>query len=325
MQNNSGKPVGLPHMSVSRFGIPQIAIFSIPIVWGTTFAVVQRALVDAGPMAFAVARFGLASIVFLIASKAARDGARVFFRPRTPDERRHRTDILILGAAIGAGYMLQTIGLLTTTTSKSAFLTSTTVIWTPIIAHFVGREKITKHLLVAVAITLSGVFLMTRPYEAHGLSIGDLLTIGCAAAFGVYIVWIDKAIHRAQLVTGDEHSAAIMVTSNQIIAATLIFIVFLPILETPRFAVTQFSIGALVYTAVFATGITAYLQTRYQNCVSPTAASVIYMLEPVVAMLVAELFLTEQIGFLDVLGGVLIILGVIIAQVKSRQFLNQID
>src|SRR5256885_16318284 len=107
MPDNSGKPA-----SSSRIGIPQIAIFSIPIVWGTTFAVVQRALVDVTPMAFAIARFALASIVFLLVSKSAREGAKLLFRARTNDERRLRIDILILGAAIGVGYMLQTIGLL---------------------------------------------------------------------------------------------------------------------------------------------------------------------------------------------------------------------
>src|SRR5439155_13279680 len=116
-----------------------------------------------------------------------------------------------------------------------------------------------------------------------------------------------------------EHRAALLVTSTQVVAASVIFLIFLPVLETPRVILNPFSVGALLYTGIMATGVTAYLQTRYQHYISPTAAAVIYMLEPVVAMIVAELFLTEQIGFLEVLGGLLIILGVIIAQVKSRQ------
>jgi drug/metabolite transporter (DMT)-like permease len=85
-----------------------------------------------------------------------------------------------------------------------------------------------------------------------------------------------------------------------------------------HFALTPFTISALVFTALIATGATAYLQARYQNVVSPATAAVIYMIEPVTAMVIAELFLTEQISFLDLLGGLLIITGVIIAQMKFR-------
>jgi len=269
-------------------------------------------------MAFVVVRFGLASVAFLVLSRSARQGAKILFFARTHDERRFRRDILVLAATIGGGYILQTVGLLTTTTSKSAFLTSTAVIWTPIFSHLFGREKVTPQLVISAIITLLGVFLMTQPYRTNGIVIGDLLTIGCAVTFGVYIVWIDRAVKHALPLAKDEHAATMMVTSSQIFAASAIFLVFLPLMESPRLHISSISVSALLYTALIGTGVTAYLQARYQSHVSPTAAAVIYMLEPVVALIVAELFLTEQIGFLEVLGGLLIILGVIIAQVKSR-------
>jgi drug/metabolite transporter (DMT)-like permease len=317
MSDHSGKHVAMPHMATAR-----IVIVLLPIIWGTTFAVVQQGLAFVTPMAFVVIRFAAAAIAFLLVSKSARQGARLLFWPRTPQERRLRIDMVILGVAIGAGYIFQTIGLLTTTTSKSAFLTSTAVIWTPIVAHFVGREKLTRSLAVAVGLTIIGIFLMTRPYTAGGIVVGDALTVACALAFGVYIVWIDRTIFLAKGITGDEHRAAVMVTSSQVVAASLIFLLVMPLLETPKVVWNTVSVSALLYTGVIATGLTAYLQTRYQHYISPTAAAVIYMLEPVAAMLIAEFFLTEQIGFLDVLGGLLIILGVIIAQVKSLPFLH---
>lgn len=305
------------HSSDHR-AIGLLSLYSIPVIWGTTFAIVQRALVDATPMTFVVVRLALVSVAFLALSSAARKGALLLFRAKTSAERLFRRDILILGASFGLGYILQTAGLLTTTTSKSAFLTSTAVIWTPVISYLVGREKITGKLAAAVFVTLAGVFLMTQPYRAEGITIGDLLTLGCAIMFGVYIVWIDRAVLHAKAVAGSEHAATMMVTSTQMVAASLLLVLFLPAVETPRFALTPFSIGALVFTALIATGATAYLQARYQNVVSPATAAVIYMIEPVTAMLIAELFLTEQISFLDLLGGLLIITGVIIAQMKFR-------
>src|SRR5579871_53103 len=89
--------------------IPIVAIFSLPIIWGTTFAVVQRALSDVTPIAFVIIRFGLAAIFFLALSKSARKAAMLIVQAKTPHERRFRRDMIILGIAIGAGYIFQTV------------------------------------------------------------------------------------------------------------------------------------------------------------------------------------------------------------------------
>jgi drug/metabolite transporter (DMT)-like permease len=114
----------------------------------------------------------------------------------------------------------------------------------------------------------------------------------------------------------DEHEASLMVTAGQILTGTVAFLIVMPFVEVPRFHVTQYSVIALIYTGLFATCLTAYLQSRYQHHVSPTAAAVIYMLEPVVAAIIAEVFLTERMAFWEMFGAGLIIIGVIIAQVK---------
>ena len=204
------------------------------------------------------------------------------------------------------------------TTSKSAFLTSTAVVWTPLISFLTGRERVTRRLVASVVLTLAGVLLMTGAYRAASVNVGDLLTLLCAVMFGIYIVWIDRAVQHAKAIAPTEHAATMMVTSTQLVAAAALLLVFLPVVETPRFVPTPYAVGALVFTALIATGATAYLQARYQQVVSPTAAAVIYMIEPVTAMVIAEVFLTEQISFLELLGSLLIILGVVIAQLRSK-------
>jgi drug/metabolite transporter (DMT)-like permease len=273
--------------------------------------------VDSSPTAFVVVRFSIVSIVFLAISRSARLGAKLLFVTRTPEERAFRKNVLVLGVAIALGYIFQTVGLQTTTTSKSAFLTSTAVIWTTFISLFTGREKLTLKLCIAVLCTLVGIFLMTHPFSSQGITIGDVFTLCCAAVFGVYIVWVDKALHSAIEITKDEHSATMMVTSTQLVAASIILLIFMQAMGPQKLILSPYCIAALAFTALIATGATAYLQARYQNVVTPATAAVIYMLEPVVAMLIAEFLLTEQIGFAEVLGAGLIILGVIVAQVRT--------
>src|SRR5207249_2886640 len=119
---------------------------------------------------FAVVRFTIAGGIFLIVSASARQGLRIAMRPKTVAERTLSKDMWVLGIALGAGYILQTIGLLTTTASRSAFLTSTAVIFTPIFSFLLGREKITAKLLTATVVTLAGIYLMTDPFRAQGMN-----------------------------------------------------------------------------------------------------------------------------------------------------------
>jgi drug/metabolite transporter (DMT)-like permease len=296
----------------------------LPLIWGTTFAVVQRALTDATPMAFVVVRFATASLVILLFSRSARRALLVLLRPSNAAERTFRRHSVILAITIGAGYIFQTIGLLTTTSSKSAFLTSTAVIWTPLLSIALGRERLTVPLATAVGAALAGVFLMTHPFAEQGLVIGDVLTLGCALSFAVYIVWIERAVPNAARFAGSDVAATMMVTSTQLVLATLIFALFLPALESPRFDPTPTLLTIVVYTAVLATVVTAALQSRYQPSISPSTAAVIYMLEPVVALLIAVAFLHERMAFDDVFGSVLIVLGVIIAQVKPHSIRRRV-
>ena len=291
------------------------AVISLPIIWGTTFSVVQRSLLDISPVAFALIRFGFSSLVFIVFSDSARRAMRLLVLPKTPAERRFRRDMLVLGATLGLGYILQNIGLMTTTTSKSAFLTSTTVIWTPMLAILMGRERLHANVAVAVIITVAGILLMTHPFGASGVVIGDVLSTACAMSFGLFIIWIDRSMLDTLEIARDEHDASMMVTSSMLVTSSLFFLLCLPI-ETPRVHFTTFAIEALLYTGLVSTVLTAYLQTRYQNHVSPTVAAIIYMLEPVVAMAVAAIFLTEHMGVPEMIGGVLIIVGVIVAQIK---------
>ena len=236
--------------------------------------------------------------------------------PRNREERAVMFDGLILGVGLGAGYALQVFGLLTTTASKSAFLTSTAIIWTPIFSFLLGREKPSKMVIAAIVIAIAGTLLLTHPYrDGVGFVIGDLLTLACAISFSTYIICVDKARAHAIKVSESESAASLMITSNQLVIASLGLILMLPF--GPLYIkIDTLTVSSIVYLALFATALTAYLQARYQDAVSPSVASVIYMLEPVVAALIGYFFLTERMGTEELFGALLIVLAVFVAQVR---------
>ena len=97
-----------------------IALTLLTSVWGTTFIIVQRALGDVSPVLFAAIRFAIALLCFVCFFPAARNAIRMLFMPRTDDERQLRKDTIVIGITLAVGYIFQFLGLVTTTTSKSA-------------------------------------------------------------------------------------------------------------------------------------------------------------------------------------------------------------
>ena len=87
--------------------------------------------------------------------------------------------------------------------------------------------------------------------------------------------------------------------------------------KTPSF--TPNLIGSLLITALLATTLTFYLQTRYQKDTSSTRAGIIYGLEPVFAVLFAYLINDEKLTAEDWIGGGLMLLAIFIAELgKSK-------
>jgi drug/metabolite transporter (DMT)-like permease len=311
--NTSGGRVHSAHQRAVFFMV------LLPVIWGTTFSVVKIGLEGSTPMLFNVLRFGMTAIFYFLFFPQARRGLQVLFRPKCALERQVALDALILGATLGGGYAFQGIGLLTTTASKSAFLTSTAVIWTVIFAYLINRHISDRRTLIGVLLAIGGTLLLTHPYRGElGFVFGDLMSISCAFCFGIYIVWVDKALPRVVQLVKSNADGAILVTFTQILVATILMAAVMPFTESPHLTFDSRTLLPLFYTTIFATAWTAYLQIRYQNAISPSRAALIYMLEPVVAAMIGYFFLTDRMGTEELCGALLIVGGVVFAQIKAQ-------
>lgn len=287
-------------------------------IWGTTFAVTQLALDAVSPVLMAFSRFVLSFIIFFAFSPAARDAVRIVIRPAGQAQRQLRNNSMILGLALAAGYVFQFIGLETTTTSKSAFLTSTTVIWTPIFVVMVARIRLHGLTMFAIALSIVGIGLLTNPFPIEGIIAGDLWTIACAIAFGWYIFWLDRSLPPTIALAGTEEHGIIMIATLQLFFGSLWMVPALA-LDDLRFNLTEVAVYVILYTTIFATALSTYMQSKYQKEVTPVAATLIYTLEPVVATIVAYIFMQESFDATEWLGAGLIIAGMLLGQVGDKR------
>ncbi|RLD13540.1 MAG: EamA/RhaT family transporter, partial [Caldiserica bacterium] len=156
-----------------------LSLIVATILWGITFVVVKKGVEAYHPVSFLFLRF---SITFLVLT---------VFMALT--KRKIKNEIFVKGLILGIflffGYILQTVGLKYTTPSKSAFLTSLFVLFTPFISFFILKTKIKFRTVLAVILASAGIYLMFG-LSIDTINIGDILTILCAVSWAFHIVFV---------------------------------------------------------------------------------------------------------------------------------------
>jgi len=267
-------------------------------LWGTTFAVVKDALASATPLAFLTLRFSIAALLLA-------PGTR--FRP--PPAGRELRGGLLLGALVAVGFISQTAGLVITTASRSAFIVAISSVLAPVIALALLGQRPGWLTVAALALATLGIYLLTAP-DAGGLNRGDLLTLVCAACFGGQIVAVaalGRAYDARRLVWFQVAGTAVVSAG-----ALLLF-------ERPRIQWSGGFLAALAYSVLFASTICFLLQMSAQRHMSTARAALIFCFEPLFAALTSWLVLGERLGMLQWLGGGLIVLGMIAADLPASR------
>jgi drug/metabolite transporter (DMT)-like permease len=267
-------------------------------LWGTTFAVVKDALTSATPLAFLTIRFSIAALLLA-------PGTR--FRP--PPTGRELRGGLLLGALVAVGFITQTAGLVITTASRSAFIVAISSVLAPVIALALLGQRPGWLTAAALALATLGIYLLTAP-DAGGLNRGDLLTLGCAACFGGQIVAVTEL--------GREYDARRLVWF-QVAGTAVLSACAMLLLEHPRIHWSGAFLAALGYSVVFASTTCFLLQMSAQRRMSSARAALIFCFEPLFAALTSWLVLGERLAPLQWLGGGLIVLGMIAADLPASR------
>lgn len=219
----------------------------------------------------------------------------------------------ILSVPFYAGFILQTTGLASSTSTIVAFLTSLFVVLTPLIGRLFFRESVAPSTLLGALVSLGGVYVMTDP--SVGLGRGELLAIACAVAFAFQIQMtnIITRNHRPEAISLVQFSCATLFSGLTLAAMGASPAGLLGSLGERHVAWT------VLYTAGACTVVAMGVLNRYQRDISATRASVIYMIEPVFAAVFATLVGGEAMTLRKVLGGAVILLGNLACELVGRR------
>ena len=269
--------------------MPQFALLLTTFVWGATFPATKAALEQISPLSFLFLRFLLGMIVVFAVLLFLR-------RPLIRDTSMMRAS-LIATAWLFIGYVLQTVGLRFTTASNSAFITVLYVVFVPLYLFRLGL-----HTWVSNAIALAGLWLLVKPTASANL--GDLLTLGSAAAFAAHMACLERYTRVADPVSLFVWQLLLMTVA---MSGAMWW-------EQPTLAMFEpsrvLAIG-LVVTGILATGAFA-VQMWAQRLLPAQQVALLFAAEPAVAAWLAWYFLGEQLdaqgwfGSAMILGGVLL-------------------
>lgn len=272
----------------------ELFLFGTTFIWGSTFVIVKLGLEDLSPLLLIATRFAIASLLFL----------PFCWQPLFQMDRALFLNGSWLGFLIFLGFVAQTVSLQYTSASKSAFITSMMVIFTPIFQRIILRRSLETGNLLGIGVVCTGLLLLTAPVGT-GFNRGDGLTLLCALVFGLYLVELDR-ISR-------QHGLAPLVFLQMSSCAVYAMIAIGPF-ESVVFKPTENALWGLAFLSILATLGTTYIQTRYQRDTTPTRAAIIFTIEPVWAAILGYLVLNEQMGLLGMLGGALILAGILVSE-----------
>jgi drug/metabolite transporter (DMT)-like permease len=213
----------------------------------------------------------------------------------------------MIGVFLFAGYLLQTVGLKTTTPPKSAFLTGLATVMVPLLAALVYNIKPRISEVAGVLAATVGMGLMTLEGPIGTISRGDLLTFGGAVAFSAHIV---ATGHFAEQI-GYEVLSVTQVGAAALSALSLVWWV-----ETPRLQWQPLVVWAILVTGLLCTALAFTIQAWAQHYTTSTRTALIYALEPVVAWITSFCIVGESLSARAAAGAAFILSGVLLVEMK---------
>lgn len=268
--------------------LPGLYLILVAAIWGVTIPLMEQAVSLQDPFTFLSIRFTLAAL------------------PLLPYFLRHLDRYFLqLGSWLGLmhciAFLFQLIGLQTVDASRGAFLTSTYVLWIPLLSSFFGMGWASTHELLSSLICLVGIYVLTG-CDLQNFSKGDSWIIASALSIAMTIIYISKH--------GKAGANLYMLAYCQIVMTALFSWVptllcsdldFSPLWLEPELLTIH------LFCSLLGTVVAIGLQAKYQKQVSLQNVALIFSLEPLFALLTDSCFKSTLPSLSTLVGGMIII------------------
>lgn len=276
----------------------------MPFCWGGAFVAGRAAVQTVDPLNVAFCRYGLATLLLLLLTWQV-EGGLPALKPR------QLPGLLLLGLTGVFGYnVLFFLALEQVSASRAALVITTNPAFIALGAAWLYQESLSGRKLLGIGSALAGAAIVISRGDltliwSEGLTVGDLYLLGGIATWTAYSL-LGKVVMRSL---------------SPLAATTYACLIGTPLLLVPALraglltALPQFSAaawGSIVYLAALGTVLPFWWYYEGMQAIGTAKAAIYITFVPVVAVLLAALFLGETLTGAIALGGLLVVAGILL-------------
>jgi drug/metabolite transporter (DMT)-like permease len=276
-----------------------LLLFMVAIIWGTAF--VAQGIAGQYKIAYLFngVSFMLAAVILIPFIPKGTRGAKI-----SKDQWKW---MFIAGIILFIATAMQQVGLLFTKVANASFLTSLYAVFTPFLLWMGFREKPHWLDLIAVALAGIGAFLLSTSGKFE-VQPGDSIELLGSLFWALHFVALGKFASKFESVS---------FAAGQFFVGGFVNFVIGLFIEDISILTALPLLGAILYRATLSIGIGYTLQVWGQKHTPPTDAALILSLEGVFAVIAAWILLDQTLLSVQVIGCVIIFVGVLISQFKA--------
>lgn len=285
------------------FGVTDILLFAMAVIWGINFVVVKYATKVFNPVAFTGLRVGTAALFLLLVALA---------RGSISLPRRDVIRLLMLGVIGNGLYQLFFVhGVARTRAGNAALIVAAAPAFIALFARVRGLERVKRLTLFGIALSVLGVGLViagsAKPANGEVTLLGSILVFFGVLCWSLYTIMLQPYTRRVDVL---RLSAITMVGGA----------VPLLIASAPALVATDWSVVgrggwlALFYSSVISMGVAYFFWYRGLRVLGATRTAVYANLQPIIALAVAWAFLGEIPTIFQGVGAATIVAGVFLTR-----------
>ena len=274
------------------------------LLWALNLSVTRYILTHGlAPLSYASVRYGLAAAIFVGLTLVAERTLRI--------ERRH---LPLIGAAVVALWLNQmsfVFALERTTASTIGLLLGAIPIFAALLGLALGTERLTGRFWIAAAISFFGVALVAlgEGGDVSGGALDILLGLSTGATWAVYSVVVAPLMKTYS----PSRVSAIVLPATW----ALLLLSGLGQLRGQDWEVGWEVWALLLFATIGPLVLTNVLWFRSIHRIGPARATLAANLQPFVAAVLAVVLLAEPLALLQVVGGALIAVGILVARRRA--------
>ena len=268
--------------TIAGFGKTDALLLLMALIWGVNFSVVKYGTQVLTPRAFTGLRVGLAAIVLL---------AVAYTRKKRRPARNEILALIGLGMIGNGLYQILFVeGISRTRVGNAALIVAATPAFIAIAGRLSGVERVNRNVVSGIVLSLCGVALVVlgsaRADSGDATLLGTLLVFCGTLCWTIFTVLLQPYARRLD---------PIHLSAFTMLGGTLPMLILTPaaLIATDWSRVGVEAWIAILYASVLSMGVAYIFWYRGLRVLGPTRTAMYGNLQPVIAILVAWIFLNE--------------------------------